>query len=275
MNSKHLRLTVFTFLLLVYGFCDSHYLLAQTPDTQSGPASQNTKVLQPLPDRTGTGWNSAHNRWQLTAVDLQSQVDTVSPIVRTQRNRYWQPTLEIAYKQANGSTTMAVGGGSGSYGPAPEFPDVEGSVWAIGTFESVHVYATDSDYHLLYTEMTIELENVFRAPEYLNLSAGILIDCAVSGGRVKLPNGIINSLQLSPNKHFPQPGHKYLFLLRHIDQGNFFIINKSWDISSGIVRPEDPREEDRAARGASTINGMSVNDLINYLPTVLPIEPKK
>jgi hypothetical protein len=278
MNQKHLLLSLFAVLLLVFGDCARQSVLAQTPDTQSGPASQNTKVLRPLPDHAGTGFNNAADRWRLTAVDPQSQIDTVSKVVRAQRNAYWKEPLESAYRlYTGGGSTSAVGMVSGgSYNTtAPEFRYVAGAAWVIATFENFHVYAIDPDYHLPYTEINFRVDHVIRAPEDLHLSAGILIDLGLPGGRVKTPHGNINSLHINPHQYFFQPGHKYLLQLLPVDKQSFFVELKRWDITSGTVQPDDPREVDRSNRGASAINGMSISDLLNYLPSALPTEPIK
>jgi hypothetical protein len=56
-------------------------------------------------------------------------------------------------------------------------------------------------------------------------------------------------------------------------QGGFFMANASWDISSGKVESDSPVEAYRIAHGRTSIVGMSVPDLINYLPRALPDEP--
>jgi hypothetical protein len=59
------------------------------------------------------------------------------------------------------------------------------------------------------------------------------------------------------------------------EEGDFFWGEKRWDLSSGIVKPDDPGEVYRAQHGNSLIDGMTVPDLIEYLPSVLPDEPEK
>ena len=266
-------------MFLVFGDCARQLVLAQTPDTQSGPASQNTTVLQPLPDHTGTGWNSAHNRWQQTAVDIQSQVDTVDPTERAQRNVTWKWTLSLL----NTGTPLIMIDDT-----RPELDVADNSVWVIATFENYHIYAIDPAYHILYTEINLRVENVIRASPDLHLSVGDLIDVGIPGGKVKSPARNIVSFNLEPHQYDYQPGHKYLLRLLPAGKssGNplvpdttikqtYFHPYKRWDITSGTVQPDDQVEVSRAARGASVLKGMSISDLINYLQSVLPPEPKK
>jgi hypothetical protein len=272
MNQKHLLLSLFAVLLLVFGDCARQSVLAQTPDTQSGPASQNTKVLQPLPDRTGTGWNSAHNRWQLTAVDPKSRIDTVSPLIRAQRNAYWQGPQQHSHRILSGEGNI---GGPLVLRSAPELPYLKGATWVIATFESFQVFAADPDYDVIYSEMNFRVEHVVRTPNSIRLSTGDLIALDFRGGRIKTAQGNTVSSLLSPSQYFYQPGHTYLLQLLHVDQGDFFFSHKRWDVTSGTVQPDDVGEIDRAGRGASMLNGMPVNALINFLPSALPDEPKE
>jgi hypothetical protein len=81
MAPKISRFTVFVFLLLTYAISNKPYSLAQNPGVQTAAIPQDAGPLQPLPNHSGKGWSTAANRWQLTAVDPKSQVDTVSPSV--------------------------------------------------------------------------------------------------------------------------------------------------------------------------------------------------
>lgn len=252
MNAKILRLTVCTFLLLAYGVYDNPYLLSQ--DT----ANSETK------------WDRAPNRWQLRAINLKSQVDTVSPTTRAQRNAYWRGPLESAYNSFKGAAGTIVEG-SGFFLDAPELPNVKGAVWALATFHDFHVFAIDPEFHLIYTEMNFQVDKVLSRPDDLNLSAGAAVDLGTPGGRVKTPDGTFVASSIAPVEHYFQLGHKYLLLLTYEEQmGGEFTLHKWWDITSGKVQPDTPEEIDRANRGESAINGMTVRDLVSYLANELP-----
>jgi hypothetical protein len=158
---------------------------------------------------------------------------------------------------------------------APEFPSVKGVAWIIASFVSFHVFAIDPDYRLIYTEMNFRVEQLLRKPPFLPLSNGSVIDADIPGGRIKSPSGRIFALMVSPRQYFFQPGHKYLMQVVYNEEGDFFWGEKRWDLSSGIVKPDDPGEVYRAQHGNSLIDGMTVPDLIEYLPSVLPDEPEK
>jgi len=252
MNAKILRLTVCAFLLLAYGFCDKPYLFSQ--DTAN----------------SGTKWDSAPNRWQLKAINLQSQVDTVSQATRDQRNAYWRVPLESAYNASKGAAgTITVGGGF--LRDAPELPNVKGAIWILATFQTFHVFAIDPDFHLIYTEMNFQVDQVISQPDDLNLSAGATVDLGTPGGRVRTPDGTFIASSIAPSDHDFQLGHKYLLLLTYEEQlGGEFILHKRWDITSGTVQPDTPDEIARANRGDSAIKGMTEHDLVSYLANKLP-----
>jgi hypothetical protein len=215
------------------------------------------------------GWTGAANRWQLTAIDPKSQVDTVSPAVRAQRNAYWKPSLE-AKRGSIGSF------GAGLPGPRPEFSVEPGDIWAIATFESFHAFMIDNDSQLIYTEENFRIEHVFRQPAGMSLSSGSLIDAGREGGRIKSPKGdILSPGWLRPSEYSVQLGHKYLMQFSYDTQAGFYWTGQYWDLSSGRVQVEGPIETERAAQGKSAIAGMSVEDLVKSFPSILPDEPKK
>lgn len=229
--------------------------------------SQNDSVVRRLPNHSGNSFANAPNRWQLTAVDPKSQADTVSPAIRSLRNVYWKGPLEYAshFDSFGGDTHLETD---------PEFPAVKDSAWVIGTFEGFRVYAADPDERLLYTEMNFRVEEVIKQSPSLSLASGSLVDADISGGRMELPNGEVSSFHLAPRPYFFQLSHKYLLHLSHQVPGEFFWADKRWDVTSGKVQPDDSLEVHRNAIGKSSIAGMSVAELMNYLPTVLPDDPK-
>jgi hypothetical protein len=58
-------------------------------------------------------------------------------------------------------------------------------------------------------------------------------------------------------------------------EGEFFVANERWDLTSGKVEPYTGIALERLANKNSAIVGMSVPDLIKYLPSVLPDEPEE
>lgn len=231
----------------------------------------NSTALQRLPDHSGAGWNTAANRWRLTAIDPRSQIDTVSPQIRAQRNSFWNGPLQTAY-DASVHSAASFSGGQVFLKSDPEIPNIPNSVWVIATFQGFHVFAIDTAQHLVYTEINLQVENVISKPEGLSLSAGSSIDIGISGGRIKSPSGNVVNSGLQPRQYDFQLGHKYLLQLLYEPQGRFFLPQKRWDLTSGVVKPDQAQELDRVARGDAVIDGMTEQDVKNYLTSVLSSE---
>ena len=272
MRPRFLRLLIFTFSF-VAALCAAPALWSQSATSSKDcpcPPSQ------PAPRPSEPDFTNAANKWQLTAIKLESQVDTVNPTLREQRDAYWKAPLGTYRdeKKASEAAGGAMFTSSGSYrADGPEFSTVKGATWAIATFENFHVYAVSQDYELLYTEMNFRVEQIFKQPEGLSLSNGALIDAAFPGGRIESPNGKIFAERMEPREHGLQPGHKYLVQFLYIPQGAFFMANACWDLSSGKVESDSRVEAYRIAHGMTSIVGMSLSDLIDYLPKALPDEP--
>jgi hypothetical protein len=271
MSPRSLRCITFAFFLAI--------VLSSGPSTRaqgSGcpcPPSQNEApshaTSQPVALRSEPDFSDAQNKWQLEAADLRSQVDTVNSTLREERDAFWRKPLTEYREMSKGSFSVV-----GDYlGDQPEFSSVKGATWVIATFESFHVYAVDHDYELLYTEVNFRVESVLKLPEGLSLSDGALVDAGIPGGRVKTPKGEISTSRVDPQKYALQPGHQYLLQLLYEPKGEFFVANQRWDLTSGKVEPYTGIALERLANKNSAIVGMTVPELIKYLPSVLPDEP--
>jgi hypothetical protein len=228
-------------------------------------------TAQPVALHSEPDFSDAQNKWQLEAADLRSQVDTVNPTLREERDAFWRKPLTEYRDMARGAASVTTIGDF--IGNQPEFSSVKGATWVIATFESFHVYAVDHDHELLYTEINFRVENVLKLPEGLSLSDGALADAGVAGGRVKTPGGEILTSRVEPQKYALQPGHRYLLQLLYEPKGEFFVANQRWDLTSGKVEPYTGIALERLANKDSAIVGMTVPELIKYLPSVLPDEP--
>jgi hypothetical protein len=264
MGSKLMRSTIFAFSLGI-GLCSVPYLWSQT-----GPPSQR------LPYYIDANFAGAANRWRLAAIDPRSQVDTVSPQERAQRDAYWKPRLEEDWKEdARGLVGRFPAWGSKM---PPEFTVTAEDIWAIAKFESFRVYAVDPDDRLIYTEINWRVQHVFKQPEWSDLSNGSLIDDGMEGGRIKNSSGDVASFEVRPSQDSVRPGHTYLLRFGYEAQGGFYSGGTCWDISSGKVEIDGgqcPVAKQRAAEGKSAIAGMSVPDLMNNFPSILAAAPEE
>ncbi len=255
MNQK---LPVLLFLLLLNAIYPKSTAVAQS----QGSSPQSSSAMD--------GWNDAPNRWQLTAIDPRSQVDTVNATVRAQRNAYWKVPLEATYNASKNAAGTA-GGGEVFFRDRPELPEVEGAIWILATFQTFHVFTIDSDFHLVYTEINLHVDKVISRPPSSHLAASAVIDIGSPGGTTMTPdNRTIRSNVTRQERSF-QLGHRYLLLVTQDRQlGGEFTFHKRWDITSGRVLPDSLQEISRAERGESALNGMSVPELVDYLSRQLP-----
>jgi len=229
--------------------------------------SQATDNLQPLPNHSPASFAAAENRWRLGAVDFKSQSDDVAPEIRAARNKFWQPILLDRRQMEVGSKTVTEFEGPPSVNEVGVNPD---AVWVIATFDHFSVESIDPDFNLLYTEMNFKVDEVIRQPKTVSLSSGMSFDVDIAGGRIKTPKGDIVAWQVTPRRYFVQPKHTYLMQVLPQAEGKLYVIAKKWDVSTGKVIPDQSDEISRAAGGHSKLNGVSVQDAVSYIQSVLP-----
>jgi hypothetical protein len=114
------------------------------PCPSSQNESQSHATSQPAAVRSEPDLGGAQNEWQLEPADLVSQVDTVNPALREERDAFWRKPLNDYRDAAKSAASVFT---VGDYlGNQPEFSAVKGATWVIATFETFHVYAVDYDY---------------------------------------------------------------------------------------------------------------------------------
>lgn len=227
--------------------------------------SQTPGVVQPLPNHSPNGFAGAENRWRLTAADLQSQNDEVSPSIRRVRNDFWRPILQDYRNLEINGKTVGISEGPPSIS---EIIDDSDAIWTIATFDHFLVIPTDSSQDLLYTEMKFKVSSIIKGTKTASLSPGELFDVDTAGGRILNLHREVVSRLIAPRSYFVQPGHTYLMEIKpHI--GGSYVIAKEWDVTSGKVVPDESGEISRATYGSSKLIGMTTEDAVRYLKTVL------
>jgi hypothetical protein len=232
--------------------------------------AQTNQPVPPLKNHSATSFTTAENRWQLGAADLTTQQDEVSPQVRTARNSYWfsvlNPLKQVEHK-----------GGGGGYsepsqiGAPPEIPKDPSSIWVVAKLTSTKVFPvapdqqTSSEDLILYTELTFTIDSIVAQPTTSSLSVGSRFDVDAPGGRVKLPDGHLVSFLIKPSQHSVQPGHTYLMQIKPFESGDLFMFYRYWDVTSGVVVPDQDSEIERTANGTSIISGKSEQDALTAL----------
>jgi len=229
---------------------------------QTTPSSAN---------RASEAFSRAENKWRLAPVDFQSQRDGVEPSVRVARNAYWQPILQREREREADGKSTALTGGPPSLIEIADSPD---SVWVVATFDHYLVESIDASFKLLYTEMSFKIGEVIKQPKAL-FSPGMFFDVDVEGGSLRSPQGDIISWHIPPRRYFVQHGHTYIMQIRPLEAGQFYFIGKVWDVSNGRVVPDHNDEVLRSAQGHSKLNGMTTENAVSYLRSVLASGPSK
>lgn len=81
-------------------------------------------------------------------------------------------------------------------------------------------------------------------------------------------NGTISYL-IDPEQFFIQPQKRYLLVLSYHQDGDFYTLAQSWELSNGVVKPNSKLEQNRAAKGKASLAGVPEGQLAASLQTLL------
>jgi hypothetical protein len=149
-----------------------------------------------------------------------------------------------------------------------EIRDVPNRAVLIATFSEYRSVLTASG-HEIYTEAKFRVGNVFQD------TAGHAvphsdITILVRGGTVNTNDGKTISYLTDPRKFSIQPQRTYLLVLGYHIDGDFYKIDRSWDVSDGMVRVNSEVEQKRVQEGRSTLVGLTTEQLIRSLGERFP-----
>lgn len=224
-------------------------LLAAIADAQS-PNSQPTYLSQPpFP---------AANIWMTIPVQWSPANDTVPASVRQARDQYFDQL--IGYKVP--LTPANVKGSGLSEGvPLPnlsEIPEVPDRTVLIATFTSYQPVLSSTG-RSIYTEATFLVSNTFQDSSG-RAAPGTSFVLVIPGGTVSA-DGLVLPFLVQPRQYSVAVGGKYLVVMSYHANGDFFILGRDWDVTSGVVkanfssRPGSP----------SSLIGLSVSQLVTAL----------
>lgn len=224
-----------------------------------------------------TAAEASANAWMKTPTPELSP-DNVSASIRHARDNFFDmgigasapltPDSASAFHLAEGSHFHR---GTEQSGEASEIPFVSDRAVVIGTFTGHRSILTSSKRYI-YTEIDVLVSHVFEADG--SVAEGSTITIEVPGGSVSISDGKTLSYLTDPKEYFIEPPKKYLFVLSYNETGAFYTIAKTWDLSSGVVKPNSRADQVSAQRGQSSIIGLSENRLIPVLQGLLSSERK-
>jgi len=183
----------------------------------------------------------------------------VAPFIRVSRDLFFDRTIGLPSPltpESAGSKHFAEGS---TYGPQPEIPLLQNRALILGTFRSYSPVLTASR-RAIYTEISVEVSKVWEEPSG-TAAIGKPITIIVPGGTIQIESGAVLSFLTDPREYFLQPAHSYLLAMSYVNEGNFYLIGKSWDLTSGVAQPNFK------AKANSKIDGLTLSQLINYLNT--------
>lgn len=210
----------------------------------------------------------AANSWIKTPTP-DSSPDNVPPPIRSARSEFFDKGIGAA-SQLTPDSAAAVHLSEGSHfnvtgETPPEIPDAAARAVLTGTFIGYRSVLTSSR-RSIYTEVNITVSHVFEAPE--RLAEGSTITLALPGGTVGTTNGTISYLT-DPKAYSIEPNKRYLFVLSYHPKGDFYSLIATWNLSTGVVKPNSGAEQARAEAGESLLVGLTEDQLIPALNSLL------
>jgi hypothetical protein len=219
----------------------------------------------------GTGINQPANAWLGTPTPSPLTADTVSQPVRLARDQY----VDTIFGSASALTTttaslahIARDNAVPDLTKLPEMPRNPDRAVLTGTFMKFQSLLSQSQ-RSLYTEVSFSIDRVFADPTS-QLAPAAAVTLIVPGGSVQTSRDSLSYL-VDPEQFFIQPQKRYLLVLSYHSDGDFFTLAKSWELSSGVVKPNSRLEQLRAANRTAALAGASETQLDSLLQPLLSI----
>jgi hypothetical protein len=207
----------------------------------------------------------APNAWMKQVPQPSSQSPSVSPEQRGQRDAF----ADKAFGGAEPLTPDTAGRnhiseGSVVYGNVPEIPPLgPESAVIVARFNSYVPVLSDS-HRSVYTEINLAVQQVVHAAGD-PLHPGDSITVLRGGGTVVYADGRVLSYLADPASFSIQPNHTYLLIVSRKSDGQFYLVDKGWDVSTGIVTPNDLYETIRTQRGEAQLAGLPLDTAVSIL----------
>lgn len=223
-------------------------------------SAQNNKQANAATLTSSDLASTSHNdSWRRVPINLGTQLDDVTPQLRTTRNDYWNKRLPPAGVTSNPG---------GMLGGAPEISNSPNSLWIVGTFKSYLVFLSSIGSGA-YTEIQIKLNTIVNNESAAKVSVGDTLDIGEPGGTIRETDGTVHSYNLQLRPYPFEPGHMYLLQLTYLPQVNYFEVERRWDVSSGRLVPDGALEDGVYQEGRSKLAGLYTSQAISKLKTIL------
>jgi hypothetical protein len=118
----------------------------------------------------------------------------------------------------------------------PALPVAESDVVLVGGVLHAQAHLSN-DKTGIYSEFTVQIEEVFRDNGKVSLSPGVVVSVERFGGAVRFPSGIIQRYE-TVGQGMPRVGERYVFFLRRQSEMDFNIVT-GYQLEGDVVSPLD------------------------------------
>lgn len=141
----------------------------------------------------------------------------------------------------------------------------------VGSFDSFEAVLTPS-HRSIYSEVHLRLETVMLCNFASCPASGAVVDIFVPGGTVYMPDGEKRSFLAGPHPYGLSSHRGYVVFLKHITEGDFYLLDKSIDITTGYAVPNDPDDTIAQQRGTWPLREMSESEVVSAISEKLAVQ---
>jgi hypothetical protein len=201
----------------------------------------------------------APNLWMTYPVAWSPANDAVPSAVRQMRDQYMDESIGFGVPLTPANAKSRVYSEGVPFPNQPELPELSNRSIVIGTFVSYQPVLSKSG-RAVYTEATFSVSNVFQDASG-TVKPGSSIVVILRGGTVQTDAGVVLSYLTQRLSYCVGPGNTYLLAFSFQPNGNFYVIGKDWDLTTGTAK----LNSFNGAGVPSTLVGLSIPQLISTL----------
>ena len=113
-----------------------------------------------------------------------------------------------------------------------------------------------------YTEIVFHVNTIVANDTTAHVIPGATIDIGEVGGSIKESDGLAHKYNLLHPNYVMQPGHSYLVQLSYVADGDFYLADRKWDITSGEAVADGDTEVETYINGTAQVGGLPAQDAI-------------
>jgi hypothetical protein len=153
---------------------------------------------------------------------------------RLRKNGLYDKQTGLVQKSATGDETLIETEWAGAL---PALPVYGSDAVVLGEVKDAQAFLSN-DKSGVYSEFTVQVEQVFKDDTNASISLGSLVSTARIGGNVRYSRERIQAYHVV-GQNMPQPGKRYIFFLRKGSEQGDYLILTAYEIRSGRIYPLD------------------------------------